>query len=311
MSTLINRHSGGVFVISATPFTDQGELDLDSTDSMVDFYLDCGVSGLTILGVMGEAQKLNQAEAVRFAQCVLSRVNGRVPVIVGVSAAGLDNLAALASTTMQAGAAGVMVSPTPGLNTEVKLRNYFIELCRALGPDIPVCYQDYPQASGVYVSVDTILALTSELPQLVMFKHEDWPGLGKLSLIRAGCDTENVPRLSILTGNGGLFLPQELQRGADGAMTGFAYPEMLVQVVAMHQAGHLDQAEDLFDTYLPLIRYEQQVGLGLAIRKEVLRRRGVIQSAKVRAPGPCLTATDMDEITRLIDRLEKRLREST
>jgi len=309
MSILINRNSSGVFIIAATPFTDDGELDLLSTERMVDFYLDCGVSGMTILGIMGEAPKLDQSEAIRFAQCVLKRVDGRIPVIVGVSAAGVDNLARLAKTAMQAGAAGVMVSPIPGLNTELKIHRYFAEVCAALGPDIPVCYQDFPQASGVHISVETILKLTTELPQLVMLKHEDYPGLTKLSRVRAESDNSDVPRISILTGNGGIFLPQELQRGADGAMTGFAYPEMLVQVVTLHQAGDVDRAEDLFNVYLPLVRYELQPGIGLAIRKETLRRRGVIESAKVRAPGPALTATDRDELTRLINRQEIALNE--
>ena len=309
MSTLIDRHSNGVFIITATPFTDDGELDLASTERMVDFYIECGVSGMTILGIMGEAPKLDQSEAIRFAECVLKRVNGRIPVIVGVSAAGINNLATLAKTTMQAGAAGVMVSPIPGLNTEARLHNYFVEVCAALGPDIPVCYQDFPQASGVHISVESILRLTTELPQLVMLKHEDWPGLTKLSRVRAESNTGEVPRISILTGNGAIFLPQEMQRGADGAMTGFAYPEMLVEVVAMHRAGEIDRAEDLFNAYLPLVRYELQPGIGLAIRKETLRRRGVIGSAKVRAPGPSLTATDLAELTRLIDRQQQALGE--
>jgi 4-hydroxy-tetrahydrodipicolinate synthase len=113
--------------------------------------------------------------------------------------------------------------------------------------------------------------------------------------------------MSILTGNGGLYLPQELARGADGAMTGFAYPEMLVRVVALHRSGRVDEAEDLFDAYLPLVRHEQQPSLGLAIRKEVLRRRGVIASARTRAPGPSLSDTDQTELTRLMDRLSWRL----
>ena len=142
-----------------------------------------------------------------------------------------------------------------------------------------------------------------------MLKHEDWPGLAKLSRVRAESGTGDVPRLSILTGNAGLFLPMELARGADGAMTGFAYPEMMVDVLARHRAGDPDAAEDLFDAYLPLVRYEQQPVIGLAIRKEILRRRGVIGSARVRAPGPALSETDAAELTRLMTRLEKRLEE--
>jgi len=151
--------------------------------------------------------------------------------------------------------------------------------------------------------------LTRENEQIVMLKHEDWPGLTKLSRVRAESGSDGTPRMSILVGNAALFLPQEMQRGADGAMTGFAYPEMLVQVVDLHKAGDVDRAEDLFDAYLPMVRYEQQLGLGLAIRKEILHRRGVLSSPQVRTPGPTLTKLDHNELTRLMKRLETRLRE--
>ena len=106
-------------------------------------------------------------------------------------------------------------------------------------------------------------------------------------------------------------MPQELARGADGIMTGFAYPEMLVSVSALFAAGRSDEAEDLFDVYLPLVRHEQQPGFGLALRKEILRRRGAIRSAAVRPPpGPRLDAHDLTELDRLLSRLETRLRES-
>ncbi|ETX27478.1 dihydrodipicolinate synthase family protein [Roseivivax isoporae] len=308
MTATIDRTTDGVYIIAATPFAEDGSLDIASTDRMVDFYLETGVSGMTILGIMGEAPKMAADEAQRFARHVLDRVAGRVPVVVGVSAAGLDNMARLAKTVMDAGAGGVMVAPQPGMATEAKLRAYMAQVCDALG-DTPICFQDYPQTTGVQVSVETILGLARDHDQVVMLKHEDWPGLTKLSRVRAETGTADVPRLSILTGNSALFLPQEMQRGADGAMTGFAYPEMLVQVVARHKAGDVDGAEDLFDAYLPLVRYEQQLGLGLAIRKEVLRRRGVLASATVRAPGPAMTSRDHEELTRLVARLEKRLEE--
>jgi len=207
------------------------------------------------------------------------------------------------------GAAGVMVAPMPGLATEAKLKGYFGQVCAALGPDVPICLQDYPQTTGVQFSVETILSLTRDHPQIVMLKHEDWPGLTKLSRVRAESGTGDTPRMSILVGNAALFLPQEMQRGADGAMTGFAYPEMLVQVVERHKAGDVDGAEDLFDAYLPMVRYEQQLGIGLAIRKEILHRRGVIGTPKVRAPGPALTDRDHEELTRLMARLDRKLKE--
>jgi len=309
MSNLINRYSEGVFIISATPFAEDGELDLSSTDRLVDFYLESGVSGMTILGIMGEAQKLTADESLRFGKHIINRVSGRVPIVVGVSGASLDNMKRLSHSVMDSGAAGVMVAPMPGLGTETKLNQYFKQVCETLGAEVPICLQDYPQTTGVQFSVETILKLTRENEQIVMLKHEDWPGLTKLSRVRTESDTGSTPRMSILVGNAALFLPQELQRGADGAMTGFAYPEMLVQVVDLHKSGKVDQAEDLFDAYLPMVRYEQQLGLGLAIRKEILHRRGLLKSSKVRSPGPSLTELDHSELTRLMDRLEIKLKE--
>jgi 4-hydroxy-tetrahydrodipicolinate synthase len=303
----ISEETKGVYVIAATPFADDGALDLASTDSMVEFYLDCGVDGLTILGVMGEAPKLTPEESVTFLTRVLDRVAGRAGVIVGVSNPGLDNLARLAQTAMDKGAAGVMVAPLAGLNTEAKVLGYFEQVCKALGPDVPLVYQDYPQTTGVPVSVQTLNILIDRHPQLVMLKHEESPGLAKVTALRQSAERDGRRRVSILVGNGGLHYPQELARGVDGAMTGFAYPEMLVEVYRLHAAGKRDTAEDLFDAYLPLVRHEQQPGIGLALRKEILKRRGAIASAKVRAPGPSLTPEDQAELTRLIERVERRL----
>lgn len=302
----LTEDARGVFIISATPFTESGALDLDSADRLTDFYIEKGVSGITILGMMGEAPKLAPDESERFMSRVLQRVNGQVPVIVGVSGAGLDNLLRLSASAMDKGAAGVMVAPLAGLGTETKIYNYFNQVFEALGDEVPVCYQDYPFVTRSEISVPTFNRLVADFDQLVMLKHEEWPGLAKLSAVRDAAQ-DGLRRVSVLVGNGGLYLPQELARGADGAMTGFAYPEMLVEVVALWQSGKRDAAEDLFDAYLPLVRHEQQPGFGLALRKEVLHRRGAIASPKVRAPGPVLSKIDHDELTRLIDRVRKNL----
>ena len=303
----IGRETRGVFVIAATPFTDNGSVDFDSIDRMVDFYIGKGASGLTILGVMGEANKLTPEESTSVAKRILERVAGHVPVVVGVSGPGLDNQKALTEKVMDMGAAGVMIAPTAGRPLEDRVFNYFAEVCEALGPDVPVCYQDYPQTTGVPVSVDTILRLTRELPQIVMLKHEDCPGLNKVSAVRQRSGSAETPRMSILCGNGGLYLPQEMARGADGAMTGFAYPEMLVQVVDLFARSDPDRAEDVYDAYLPILRYEQQPGFGLAARKTILQKRGAIANARTRAPGPRLNATDLAELDRLMARTERKV----
>lgn len=298
----------GVYLITVTPFTDGGALDLASTDRMVDFCLDKGVTGLTILGIMGEATKLTAEESRTYARQVLARVDGRVPVVVGVSSPGFSAMGELTQSVMDQGAAGVMVAPPSTLRTDDQITAYFAMVDETLGPRVPWCLQDHPVSTGVQMSAGVILRILKNSSTCVMLKHEDWPGLAKLSAIRTASDKGDLRRVSILTGNGGgLFLPEELTRGADGAMTGFAYPEMMVDVVAAHCRGDIERAHDVFDAYLPLARYEQQAGVGLAVRKHLFKERGVIASAMVRKPGPKLAAQDIADIARLVRRQGQRL----
>lgn len=300
----------GVYLIAVTPFTDSGALDLASTDRMVDFCLDQGVTGLTVLGIMGEASKLTAEESRLFVQQVLTRTAGRVPVVVGASAPGFAPMRELTASVMAMGAAGVMVAPPATVRSDDQIVAYFDMVSETLGPDVPWVLQDHPVSTGVQMSTPVILRILKNAPTCVMLKHEDCPGLAKLSSIRAASERGEVRRVSILTGNGGgLFLPEELTRGADGAMTGFAYPEMMVEVCRAHAAGDIDKAHDIFDAYLPLARYEQQAGIGLAVRKHILAERGVIASAAVRKPGPKLSAADIADIARLTSRQTRRLAE--
>ena len=300
----------GVYLITVTPFTDLGALDLPSTDRMVDFCLEAGVTGLTVLGIMGEATKLTAEESRTYVKQVLARVAGRVPVVVGASAAGFAPMKELTQSVMDLGASGVMVAPPPTVKTDDQIVSYFDMVSETLGPDVPWVLQDHPVSTGVQMSASVILRIIKNSPTCVMLKHEDCPGLAKMSAYRAASDKGDAKRISILTGNGGgLFLPEELSRGADGAMTGFAYPEMMVDVVQAHAAGDVERAHDLFDAYLPLSRYEQQAGIGLAVRKHLLAQRGVIASAAIRKPGPKLSAADLADLDRLVKRQTRRLAE--
>lgn len=306
---LLNESVKGVYVIAATPFTDTGAIDTASIDRAIDSYIACGVQGITILGMMGEASKLSEEESKLVAKRMIARA-GRTPVVVGVSHTGVDPLVQFSRYAMDQGAAGVMVAPIGTLRTDEQIVTYFGMLCDRLGPGLPVVLQDYPQSTNVFFSAATVERIIDTCPHVVVFKHEDCPGLQKLTNIREGGDNGSHRRVSILVGNGGLYFPQELARGADGAMTGFAYPDMLVEVWQLFCAGNASSGEDLFDLYLPLLRHEQQPGFGLAVRKEILRRRGFIASSFVRAPGPKLTRTDLNELDRLMTRLDERLKQS-
>ena len=304
----LDETARGVFPISATPFTPNGTLDLDSVDRLVDFYLARRVHGLTLLGIMGEAPKLTPAESRAVVRRAMTSVAGRVPVVVGVSSADLGALAALANDSMAAGVAGIMVAPTPGIAGDDALVAYMESVVGSIDPGTPIVYQDYPQATGVTLTVEAFHRMVDSFPQLVMLKHEDAPGLTKLSRIRAEAARAGRRRVSVLVGNNALYYPQELARGADGAMTGFSYPEMLVEVYERFVTGDADGAEEVFDVYLPLLRWEAQPGIGLAVRKELLARRGALATATVRAPGLTLSPDDRRELDRLVARLERRLK---
>lgn len=294
----------GVFPIAPTPFLADGGIDWASTDRMIDHYVACGATGVTILGIMGEAPKLDQDEAIAFVVRCIARAP-QLPFIVGVSAPGFAAMRSLARAVMEKGAAGVMIAPPSSLRTDDQIVTYYAQAVEAIGTDIPFVIQDYPLTLSVIMTPKVIERIITDNPSCVMLKHEDWPGLEKISALRKAEQDGRLRHVSILTGNGGLFLDFEMERGADGAMTGYAFPELLVDVVAMQKAGKRDEAHDLFDAHLPLMRYEQQQGVGLAVRKYTLMRRGILASDAQRKPGSALTATAKGEVEYLLQRLAK------
>jgi 4-hydroxy-tetrahydrodipicolinate synthase len=299
----LDHTAAGVYAIAATPFHPDGRLDIESVDRLTDFYTGSGVTGLTILGIMGEAPKLEPEESLAITRQVVKRAG--VPVIVGVSAPGFAAMRSLARSVMDIGAAGVMIAPPPSLRTDEQIVGYYAQAVEAIGDDIPFVIQDYPLTLTVVMTPSVIRRIVMDHPSCVMLKHEDWPGLEKISRLRAFQAAGEMKPISILCGNGGLFLDFEMERGADGAMTGYAFPDMLVDVVRLQKEGRRDEAHDLFDAHLPLIRYEQQQGVGLAVRKYVLQKRGAIAHDAQRKPASGLTAAAKAEIDYLLARVAR------
>jgi 4-hydroxy-tetrahydrodipicolinate synthase len=294
----------GVYAIAVTPFLADGRVDGDSVARAAEFYLRCGVTGLTVLGIMGEAPKLEPDEALAVVKGYVAHAGG-LPVVVGVSAPGFAAMRSLARRAMDAGAAGVMVAPPSHLRTDESIVGYYRNAVEAIGTDVPFVVQDYPLTLQVVMTPQVIRQIVQDHRSCVMLKHEDWPGLEKISALRRFEQEGSMRRVSILCGNGGLFLDFEMERGADGAMTGYAFPDMLVDVVRLARADR-DAAHDLFDAHLPLVRYEQQQGVGLAVRKYVLARRGAIASDAQRKPASALSAAARAEVDYLLARLARR-----
>lgn len=305
---LLTSEDRGVYPIALTPFDETQAIDYPSLDRLIDFYIQCGVEGVTLLGILGEPQKLTDEEQMALVRHVLRRTGGRLKVIVGASRASAVALASFASEVMAMGAAGLMISPAPTVKHEEQLLSYFSSVTRSAGPDTPIVLQDFPRLTGVTISPASMDRLIETLPSIKVIKHEEDGGLRKISRNR-DAESKGRRRVAIWVGNSGIHLPQELGRGADGANTGIGFPEILVHTCRRYSEGRIDDAENVYDAALPVIRHEHQPGIGLAIRKEIYRRRGIISSSALRAPAPGLDERDHEELTRLLRRLERRLDE--
>lgn len=272
----------GVYSVLPTPFNPDDSIDTTGLKKIIDLFVKAGVNGFTALGVTSEVARLSEHERMTVLETVIGHVAGRVPVVVGTTAEGFKTCIDHTRAAHHAGASAVMISPPrmPKLNSDAVVSHY-----RAVADavPIPIVIQDFPPISGFTMEAHLLVKIAREISSAVCIKLEDAPTPTKVTRIRAEAGAHPV---KIMGGLGGVYLLEELIAGADGAMTGFAYPEILVAIVSAYHAGDHRRAAELFYRFVPLMRFEFQEGIGMAIRKEVLRRRGVIAHARVRPPAP-------------------------
>ena len=287
----------GIFNILATPFTADYALDFDSLRRLVRFQMGLGAQGLTILGVMGEAAKLSVDERKAVMDTVVVTVDGAIPIVVGTSHSQLETCIALSEAAFAAGANGVMIAPPP---LEDKSDPAILALYSEIAETIsgPIVVQDFPPVNDVIMSPAVMAKIAEAIPNARYLKLEDPPLMQKIDAIRQCTD-----KFEIFGGLGGMFLLEELGRGASGTMTGFAFTEILVAVYEAFRSGRQREAEAIFDKYLPLIRYENQPQINLTIRKAVLQRRGAIADATPRPPFNPIDAGTLAEIDWLLKRV--------
>ncbi|MDL1900008.1 dihydrodipicolinate synthase family protein [Anaerolineae bacterium CFX9] len=296
---------GGIFNIMATPFVDSPDRPIDevSLRRLTSFQIECGVYGLTILGVLGEAAKMSVEERRRVMDVVIEETTNRVPVVVGVSHPDTSTVIALSQAAMAAGAAGVMIAPPrmdefSAAEKDERVFALYADVAAALGDDASIVVQDFPPVNNVIMSAKLLGRIAENIPAARYLKLEDPPLMEKISAIRAETD-----RFAIFGGLGGMFLLEELWRGAAGTMTGFAFSEILVAIYQAWSRGDQGRAAKIFDHYLPLIRYENQPIINLTIRKELLRRRGAMVSGVLRDPFVPIDAGTHDELTWVLERV--------
>ncbi len=295
----------GVYNITPTPFQPDGSLDEASLRRLTEFTRGTGVNGMTILGVLGEADKLTEAERDRVTAIVIETAGAGFPICVGTTHAGTDGCIAYSRRAQELGARAVMVAPPKLARTnDAALERHYLAVADAV--DIPVVVQDFPPAvGGITMSVELIARLGVS-PRLSFLKLEDEPAPMKITQIRAASTD-----VKIFGGLGGMMFLEELRHGAIGTMTGFAFPEILVDIHQRFTAGDVDGATEVFYHFLPIIRFENQPRINLALRKHIYQLRGVIQHSRVRAPFTPVdadTLKDLDDILARLDLLSVRVR---
>jgi 4-hydroxy-tetrahydrodipicolinate synthase len=290
----------GVYTVLPTPFDEKGSVDRESLRNVIELFLEDGVSGFTALGVTSEVARLSDAERQSVLETTIASVRGRVPVIVGATGSGLETCLGYCAAASEAGAAGVMVSPPrmPKLNSAY-VHRHFASIAERF--DFAIVIQDYPPISGYHMEASLLVDLCRKIPSARTIKLEDAPTPHKTARIRELQDGLDIDiDIDIFGGLGGAYLLEELICGATGAMTGFAYPKLLVEIVSKWNAGKKDEAADFFYRHVPLMRFEFQEGIGMAIRKEMLRRRGALKHAGIRLPGASLDRPTMETLDRIL-----------
>jgi 4-hydroxy-tetrahydrodipicolinate synthase len=280
----------GLWGILATPFDTAGRVDATALTRQVELFARTGAQGVVGLGVFGEGARLDDDERrqVTLATLASAREHG-LGVVVGITTL---ETGATVTQGRAATAAAVAVGGPDALDPGGLLRGLMVQVPTA-DPDalaahltavreatgVGIVVQDYPRASGVTVTAEALADTVAGLPWVVAVKAESTPTAPAVAALTAGCTAP------VFGGLGGVGLIDELAAGAAGAMTGFSYPEGLAATIAAFDAGGTDAARDVWARWLPLAVFEQQDGLALGIRKEVLRRRGIIATAAVRPPA--------------------------
>ena len=284
----------GLWSVLATPFAGPAlTVDEESLRREVGMFAAVPATGLVALGVFGEGAALDTAEQRLVVRTVAAEAAG-TPLVVGLSARSTSVAVEQAGTAVAAAGehlAAVMVQVNSA-DPDV-LSAHLTAVHEATGAGIVL--QDYPESSGVRITAAQLLATVRRCPFVVAVKSEAPPTAAAIA------DLTAVTRVPVFGGLGGVGLLDELAAGAAGAMTGFSHPEGLRAALTAWDDGGFSSAREAYAPWLPLVNFEAQPGIGLALRKEVLRRRGVFADAAVRPPARALPPGLLDLMTMHLD----------
>lgn len=269
----------GVFTIPVTPFDADGALDEEGLRRCVRFCLDAGAHGLVAPVNASEFVALTDAERQRVAEVVVETAERRVPVVIGVSGTSAHHAALFAGHARRIGADAVIAMPPYARKaSRPEIAEYFRVVAGTA--ELPVFIQNYGPPVGTPMAASFMVELVETIDGVAYVKEETLPAGQVMSEVfrLAG------PRLQgVMGGMAGRFLLDEYRRGACGTMPACEVTDVHVALWNALEAGDEAGAREIYNRLLPLLNLEWLYGA--AVYKEVLRRRGVIDSATLRGPG--------------------------
>ena len=286
----------GIYPIVPTPFFGDGTIDLASIARLIDFMAKKKVHGLAIMGALGEGHKLTEQERSEVISAHRAQLPEGMHLIVGVRAPATDPAIMMARTARDLGADAILLGPH-NVQKDAALLSYYQQVSNAAG--IPCIIHDYPAMTGITMSVELIGRIFRRAAHINHIKLEDPPTGAKMQALAESAG----PELKVFGALGGMYAFEELERGAVGVMTGFVYAELLVQLFGLCQDNQWEQAAALFYDFLPLNRWEFQPGIGVSLRKHVLKRLGIFTTARVRHPGPDADPKTVEQLFRIVRHL--------
>jgi 4-hydroxy-tetrahydrodipicolinate synthase len=289
----------GIYPIVPTPFLDGGEIDYPSIARLVEFMAQKKVHGLAIMGALGEGHKLTERERAEVIGTYRRLIPAGMSLVVGVRAPATDPAEVMAKTAHDLGADAILLGPH-GVQKDAALLEYYRQVSDAAG--IACIIHDYPAVTGITMTAELIGRIFDASQNIGYIKLEDPPTGAKIQALAGNPGSG----LKVFGALGGLYALEELELGAVGIMTGFVYAELLVQLYELARNEKWKAAAELFFNFLPLNRWEFQPGIGVSLRKQVLKRLGVFSTAKVRHPGPDADPRTVAQLFRIVEHLREK-----
>ena len=287
----------GIYQILQTPFTDRGAIDWTSFARQIDYCIVSGVHGLVTPALASEFFTLSDNERQQVVEFAGAQIAGRVPYVVSVQGLNLQLALEFAEHACQHEASALMAMP-PYLRKAPKpaVQDYYRQLAKF---DRPLIIQNAPAPIGTPLSPRELVELLAAESGISYIKEETIPILQHINQILE-LDAGNC--LGVFGGANGIYLIDELRRGACGNMPAGGMVDAQVKIYELYVQGEIEAAERIHFGLLPLLNYAMVYGVSL--HKYIMWRRGVIDSPFARDPQKIsLNRDDILAVERLWPRI--------